>query len=128
MRIGVRLVSFLVLLISVFILFIAPVFAAANITGGPVSKYNFKAEASWRIRKINLKYYNDGSADKFALLYGPKPGEYKWGALNLPAVAGATNTFTVDYLRSDKRYYFVLIAEKNGQFVYITDPVSAITN
>ncbi|MBI4036201.1 hypothetical protein HY383_04590 [Candidatus Daviesbacteria bacterium] len=128
MKLKIKAVFCFTLLVSTLILLISPIYAAANITGGPVGKYKFKAEASWRIRKINLKYYNDGSADKFALLYGPKPGEYKWGALNLPAVANTTNTFTVDYLRSDKRYYFVLIAEKNGQFVYITDPVAAIAN
>lgn len=80
------------------------------------------------VGKINLSYHNDGSADKFALLYGTKPGVYRFGALNLPAVQFANNNFTVGFLGSDRNYYFVLIAEKNGQFVYMTQPVTAITN
>ncbi len=101
---------------------------ASNTTSGPVSQYKFKASASWMIGKINLSYYNDGSADKFALLYGTKPGVYKFGAINLPATQFANNKFTVGFLASDKRYYFALIAEKNGQFVNMTEQVVAITN
>lgn len=102
--------------------------AASNVTRGPVSQYKFKAEASWMIGKINLSWYNDGSADKFALLYGRKLGNYKFGALNLPATAFTTNKFTVGFLASNRYYYFALIAEKNGQFVYMTEPVMALTN
>ena len=115
---------------SAFSLLASPILAqtAANITSGPVSQYKLKASASWMVGKINLSYYNDGSADKFALLYGTKPGVYRFGAVNLSATQFANNKFTVGFLASDKRYYFALIAEKNGQFVYITQPVAAITN
>ena len=111
--------------------FITPVsFAqtAPKVTRGPVSQYKFKAEASWMIGKINLSWYNDGSADNFAVLYGRKLGNYKFGAVNLPAVGFTTNKFTVGYLASDKYYYFVLIAERAGQFLYMTEPVMALTN
>ena len=101
---------------------------ASSVTRGPVSQYKFKAEASWMIGKINLSWYNDGSADRFALLYGTKLGNYKFGAVNLPATGFTTNKFTVGYLASNRYYYFVLIAEKNGQFVYKTEPVMALTN
>lgn len=101
---------------------------ASSVTSGPVSQYKFKASASWMMGKINLSYYNDGSADSFALLYGSKLGNYKFGAVNLPAAQFATNKFTVGYLASDRNYYFVLIAQKDGQFVYMTPPVTAITN
>ncbi len=102
--------------------------SSANITSGPLSQYRFKAAASWMAGTINLTYYNDGSADKFAVLYGSKSGNYKFGALNLPATPNAVNKFAVNLLGNDRRYYFILIAQKNGQFVYMTDPVSAISN
>lgn len=130
MRRGLFLSSLVVgMTVLIYSLLVTPAFAqTVNVSSGPVSKYLFKASASWMMGKINLTYYNDGSADKFSLLYGTRLGVYQFGALNLPAAQYAKNKFTVDFLRSDSRYYFALIAEKNGQFVYMTQPVAAISN
>lgn len=123
----------LFLIVATFLasfLFAAPALAQQTpvVNQGPVSVYKFKAAPSWKFGRMNLSWTDNGSADRYNLLYGTKPGKYTYGVISLPFTPFAKNNFPVNFLKSDKIYYFALIAFKNGEFVYMTPPVSAISN
>lgn len=95
-------------------------------SSGPVWPYNFWAKTGTKAGTVELSWTDDGTANKYDLVYGLTPGQYLWGAQGMAFTSMTTNTFTVSYLTSGVRYYFALVGEKDNNVVSWGQAISAV--
>jgi len=91
-----------------------------------LDEYGFTAQTGTAPGTIQLSWTDNGSAQKYDIVYGTTPGSYIYGVENVPYNANMYNTFTIGALAANTRYYFELVAERNGSIVLWTNPVSAL--
>jgi Fibronectin type III domain len=89
-------------------------------------EYGFTAQTGAASGTVQLSWTDNGSAQKYDIVYGSTPGTYLYGVENIPFNPNIANAFTVGALTPGVRYYFELVAEKNGSIVLWSTPVSAI--
>lgn len=100
--------------------------AKAVTASGPVWPYNFWAKTGSKPGTVELSWTDDGTANKYDLVYGVMPGQYLWGAQGMGFTPKTTNSFTVSYLTSGTRYYFALVGEKDNNVVSWGQAISAV--
>lgn len=111
--------------IGVFIFFLIPVSAHAQVTSGPVNPYSLWAKSGPTAGQVTLYWTDDGTASQYDVMYGTAAGQNMWGALNIGAVQDAVNSYAVGALTPGTTYYFSLVAKQGDTFVATTGPVSA---
>lgn len=77
------------------------------------------AKAGPKVGEVTLSWRHVDVANNYHLVYGTKPGEYKYGALNI----GWTNWYTVKALVPGQTYYFALVPVNNNTALYTTSAV-----
>lgn len=92
-------------------------------SAGPVSNYNFQASTGQIGGTIDLTWSDDGSANQYDIAYGFGPGQYRWGALDLPETPNTINHYTVRFLTPGVTYYFSLVPENSGKSITTTFPI-----
>jgi len=89
-------------------------------------EYGFTALPGTAPDTIQLGWTDNGSAQKYDIVYGTTPGSYIYGVQNVPFNPNMYNSFSIGALASGTRYYFELVAERNGSVVLWSNPVSAL--
>ena len=112
----------IILLVSLFTLTNPSVVRA----DGPVSPYSFSAVTGSNPGQITLMWVDDTTASQYDVMYGTIPGNYVYGVQDIPEKSNALNTYTINLLNPGQKYYFKLIAEKEGQFFAQSGPVWAV--
>jgi fibronectin type 3 domain-containing protein len=95
--------------------------AAVSVAGsGPVGKQGLKGVAGPLPGQVTLTWKDAETVDNYHLVYGPKPGEYKYGALNI----GTGKKYVVKNLVPGKTYYFAVVPVFNNQALYTSQAVA----
>ncbi len=89
-------------------------------------EYGFTAQTGSAPGTVQLSWTDNGSAQRYDIVYGKTPGLYIYGVQNVPYNANMDNSFPIGALASGTRYYFELVAERNGSVVLWSNPVSAV--
>ena len=89
-------------------------------------EYGFTAQPGTAPGTVQLIWTDNGSAQKYDVVYGTTPGAYVYGVENVPFNPNMTNVFTIGALKSGTPYYFELVSEKNGSIILWSSPVSAL--
>jgi len=74
--------------------------------------------------EVILSWIDNGTADKYDVVYGTKPGNYVYGFQGMPFTMNSKNTFTVGALNSGTTYYFALVTERNNSVISWSDPLN----
>lgn len=90
-------------------------------------EYGFTAQTGATPGTVQLNWTDNGSAQKYDLVYGTTPRSYIYGVENVPFNPNMDNSFTIGALTSDTTYYFELVSERNGSIVLWSNPVSAVS-
>jgi hypothetical protein len=98
------------------------------VPSGPVGRNQLTATAIGG-GKVVLKwkqFFSDTTS--WHLVFGTKPGQFEWGALNIVNTApGVTDySYTVNLLTPGQRVYFALVPVRSGVAFYITAEVSVV--
>lgn len=86
--------------------------------------YSFSLSYGSKSGTVNVTWVDNGTANKYDLVYGTKVNQYQYGAHDLFYQPGLKNTFTVGYLSPGKTYYFALVAERDNNVVLWSQPVA----
>lgn len=97
-----------------------------NIVTNHLPEYGFTAQTGTTPGTILLTWTDNASAEKYDIVYGTSPNSLPYGVENIPFNPNMDNAFPVGALQSGTRYYFSLVAEKNGSIILWSNPVSAI--
>lgn len=103
-----------------------PTGQTAPVISNHLAQYGFTAATGTVPGTVQLYWTDNGSAQKYDIVYGPTPGTYPYGVENVPFNPNMDNAFTIGALQSGTTYYFELVAEKNGSIVLWSHPVSAL--
>jgi Fibronectin type III domain len=89
-------------------------------------EYGFSAVTGSAPGTVQLSWTDNGSAEKYDIVYGATPQANQYGAENIPFNPNMNNSYTVGALASGETYYFSLVAEKNGSIVLWSSPIRAV--
>ncbi len=76
---------------------------------------------------VTLIWTDNQTANRYDIVYGTTPGNYVYGAQNVPFTPNNASVYSIGYLQPNTIYYFALVAEKDGNVVEWTNPVAALT-
>jgi hypothetical protein len=93
---------------------------------GHLPEYGFTAQTGTTPGTVQLSWTDNGSAQKYDVVYGTTPGSYIYGVENVPFNPNMDNSFSIGALSSGTTYYFELVSERNGSIVLWSNPVSAL--
>lgn len=88
-------------------------------------EYGFTAQTGMTPGTVQLNWTDNGSAQKYDIVYGKTPGSYIYGVENVPFNPNMDNEFTIGALQSGTPYYFELVSERNGSIILWSNPVTA---
>lgn len=88
-------------------------------------EYGFTAQTGTTPGTVQLNWTDNGSAQKYDIVYGKTPGSYIYGVENVPFNPNMDNEFTIGALQSGTPYYFELVSERNGSIILWSNPVTA---
>ena len=74
--------------------------------------------------EVILSWIDNGTADKYDVVYGTKAGNYIYGFQGMPFTMNSKNTFTVGALSPGTTYYFALVTERNNSVISWSEPLS----
>ena len=74
--------------------------------------------------EVVLTWYDNGTADKYDVVYGTQPYSYIYGFQGMPFTMNSKNTFVVGALNTGTTYYFALVAERNNSVISWGEPLS----
>lgn len=89
--------------------------------------YDFRVGQSFSSGTVTLIWTDNGTANRYDIVYGTTPGEYIYGVQNVPFTPNNASAYSIGYLKPYTTYYFELVAEKNGNVVAWTNPIAALT-
>jgi len=98
-------------------------------TAGPIGRNSLIAKSGPKKGQVTIKWNRFfANTESYSVVYGEKPGQYIYGALDVRDATPGDNTFdfTIDKLQSGKRYYFALVPKVSGEAVYVTSEVSTV--
>jgi hypothetical protein len=84
-----------------------------SVTKGPISG------------TVNVNWYDNGTANKYDIVYGTSPYNSQYGVNGVYYKKNVDNTFTVSALAPGKTYYFSLVAERDSNVIFWSQPLSA---
>ena len=102
------------------------ILASSSVTKKSQMPYNFSVSNGSKSGTVNISWTDNGTADKYSLVYGTKLNEYLYGAHSISFQKNLNNTYTVGSLVSGKTYYFALVAEKGDSVLVWSQPLSII--
>jgi hypothetical protein len=98
----------------------------SSVVPNHLPEYGFTALTGSAAGTVQLNWTDNGSAEKYDIVYGTTPGSYIYGVENVPFNPNMNNSFEIGSLKSGTPYYFELVAEKNGSIILWSSPVNAV--
>ena len=71
---------------------------------------------------VNVNWYDNGTANKYDIVYGPGPYQNLYGVNGMYYKKKVDNSFTVGALTPGKTYYFSLVAERDNKVIFWSAP------
>lgn len=75
---------------------------------------------------VNVNWYDNGTANKYDIVYGPRVNENLYGVNGMYYKKKVNNEFTVGALTLGKKYYFSLVAERDNKVIFWSTPQGII--
>ena len=92
----------------------------------PSIPYGFRVDQT-SSTTVTFIWTDNGTANRYDIVYGTTPGKYVYGVQNVPFTPGNATAYSIGDLNPDTVYYFELVAERNGIVVAWTNPITALT-